>query len=74
MKKTTREKVIHVPCPLCKNTRLFDSKESAVGIIQIKCPQCKEIVTIDLEKVNLKIRDKKYKGYQKVKAELRYRN
>lgn len=74
MKKTTREKVIHVPCPYCTNTRLFDSKESAVGIIEIKCPQCKEIIEIDLEKVNRKRREKRYKGYKKVELELQYKD
>lgn len=70
MKKTTSEKVIHVPCPHCSNTRLFDCKEFAEGIIEIKCHHCKSIVKIDLQRINHKRREQKLKAYQKIKLEL----
>lgn len=52
MGEFTREKTIPVPCHYCSNTRLFDCKESAQGVIEIKCPQCKVVSTIDLQHVN----------------------
>lgn len=41
-------KEIRVPCPCCRNKRLFDADPHTEGNIQIKCPICKSVIEISL--------------------------
>lgn len=41
-------KEIHVPCPACKNKRLFDLSSGSTGLAKIKCPICKNIIVVSL--------------------------
>lgn len=43
-------KEIRVPCPCCRNKRLFDADLCTEGIIKIKCPICKAVVAVSFHK------------------------
>ena len=44
------EKDIHIPCPCCKNKRLFDADPECEGSIKIKCPICRQVIAVILHK------------------------
>jgi len=42
------QKEIHVHCPCCRNSRLFDLQEGSTGLVKIKCPRCGAVIAIQL--------------------------
>lgn len=45
------EEMIHVSCPNCGRSRLFDLEKGSAGSIAIKCSRCRSVVTINLDEV-----------------------
>ena len=44
------EKDIHIPCPCCKNKRIFEDDPECEGSIKIRCQICSQVITVFLHK------------------------